>query len=94
MQNPKFYTLELNIDFKIPRWHRSITTPSGEIFLTGGLSVEEKDKKLTNCYILSFEECVLKPITPMLTGRSGHALVYANDYLFAIGGCTENKDFT
>lgn len=37
-----FTRIYLEIDFLIPRHHRSISTDSGYVFLTGGISIEDK----------------------------------------------------
>ncbi len=36
-QSLRYKKIDLNIDFKIPFFHRSIVTPGGEIYLTGGI---------------------------------------------------------
>jgi hypothetical protein len=90
----EFEKVELNIDFKIPRWHRSIVTPFSEIYLTGGVDVENSDFKLNNSYVYDFNNRTLIEISSMNIGRSGHAIIYLNGYIYALGGFSEEKEFT
>jgi len=89
-----FQKIELNIDFKIPRWHRSVATPYGEIYLTGGVDTENTEKKLNSAYVYDFNKRTLIPIKAMKLGRSGHALTYLDGYLYVIGGFSEDHEFT
>lgn len=43
-------SVELNINFKIPMFHRSIITPDGKIYLIGGVNVLNKNKSIDNTY--------------------------------------------
>jgi len=90
----EFDKIELNIDFKIPRWHRSIVTPFGEIYMTGGVDVDQTDVKLNKSYVYDFNNNTLIEVMNMHVGRSGHALVYLQGYLYAIGGFSQAKEFT
>ena len=90
----EFEKINLNINFKIPRWHRSIVTPFCEIYLTGGVDVDNPHIKLDKAYVYDFNNKTLIPISPMFIGRSGHAMTYLNGYLYVIGGYSEEKDFT
>jgi len=89
----EFKKIELNIDFKIPRWHRSISTPFGEIYVTGGVEAAT-DAKLNNCFVYDFNNQTLIEVMNMHVCRSGHALVYLQGYLYAIGGYTQVGQFT
>ena len=35
-KKPQFQVLEIPIDFNIPYFHKSITLPNGQIYVTGG----------------------------------------------------------
>ena len=37
---PYFFTINIGMEFNIPRWHKSITLPNGNIMLTGGVSCD------------------------------------------------------
>mmetsp|Transcript_37316 Transcript_37316/g.33470 ORF Transcript_37316/g.33470 Transcript_37316/m.33470 type:complete len:93 (-) Transcript_37316:374-652(-) len=87
----EFDRIELKIDFRIPRWHRSVATPFGEIYLTGGVDGDKTSNKLRNSYVYDFNNRTLIEVGKMLLGRSGHALVYLMGYLYAIGGFSEER---
>ena len=89
-----FERVELKINFRIPRWHRSLITPFGEIYLTGGVDVEDGEKKLNESYVYDFNNQTLIPIDPMVMRRSGHAIIYLNGYIYAIGGYSDGTEFT
>lgn len=90
--------MQLNIGFLIPRHHRSVTTTQGYVFLTGGIEINDNDDKkqkvLRNSYILNFEKRTLVPVAKMLIGRIEHNLVVLNDEIYAIGGYTDQDEFT
>lgn len=56
-------TQDLKISFKIPIYSRSIITPSGEIFVTGGIPLENKGSPTTSCYVLDYGRETLIPIS-------------------------------
>jgi hypothetical protein len=88
------FKIDLSINFKIPRWHRSIMTPSGDIYLTGGVSVDETEKKLRNCFFFDFGRYTLIPTAQMNFARSGHGICYLKDFIYVAGGFGENNEFT
>ena len=90
----EFQRIELNIDFQIPRWHRSIITPFNEIYLTGGVDRDEVETKLKEAYIYDFSKQKLVPLSSMLLGRSGHSMVYMNGHIFVVGGFSEEQEFS
>jgi hypothetical protein len=47
--------MPLNIDFKIPHFHKSIITPLGEIFLSGGSHPDSIHSKLKKFYKVNFK---------------------------------------
>ena len=49
-RSQEWYSVDLNLAFKIPMYHRSIITPNGEIFLIGGMDVISKNKALSHTY--------------------------------------------
>ena len=85
--------MELNIDFKIPRWHRSISIPNGSIYLIGGVLSYSSNRETTSnlAYIYDFEANTLVPIKPMHIPRSGHGIAYMNDKIYCIGGYTNDN---
>ncbi len=49
---PSFTALELQGSYPIPDFHKSIITPQGEIYLTGGR--DQEGKKSSQIYYLDF----------------------------------------
>ena len=90
----EFERVELDIDFKIPRWHRSMATPFSEIYLTGGVDVDNVDIKLKNSFVYDFNNRTMIEIDSMNVGRSGHAMIYLNGYIYVLGGFSDEKEFT
>ena len=89
----KEYKLEMNIDFKIPRWHRSIALPSGTIYLMGGVVAFGASQEATSnlAYVYDYEANTLNPIESMLVPRSGHGMAYMNERIYCIGGYTDEN---
>ena len=83
----------MNIEFKIPRWHRSIALPNGSIYLIGGVVAISSNQETTSnmTYIYDFEENTLHPLKPMLIPRSGHGIAYLNEYIYCVGGFTNEN---
>ena len=90
----EFERVELNIDFKIPRWHRSLVTPFSEIYLTGGVDINNSEIKLKKSYVYDFNNKALIEIDNMNFGRSGHAMIYLNGYIYTLGGFSDEREFT
>ena len=89
----KEYKLEMNIDFKIPRWHRSITIPNGAIYLIGGVVTFNTNQEATSnsAYVYDYEANTLNPIKPMNIPRSGHGVAYMNEKIYCVGGFTDEN---
>lgn len=92
-QNPEFSRIPLNINFKIPRFHKSLITPKGNIYLLGGTSVED-NKKIPNIYLYNQKTSDLKTIENMLYPRSSHSVCYHNNLIYIIGGFINRQEFT
>lgn len=96
-QNPfdvSYHPLELSINFLLPRWHKSIITPSSQIFLLGGVSIDKKAIKLKDVYSFSFESNSLLNKCPMLIARSCFGLVWFRNFLYVIGGNIDESQTT
>lgn len=72
----------------IPSFYKSIITPAGEIYLTGGMG----NQKLNSIYRFNHEKGSLDYITDMITARSSHALCYANGSIYIVGGFKVNNE--
>jgi hypothetical protein len=78
--------INLEIPFKIPYFHRSIISPQGDIFLTGGSLPDNTGKKSNHCYIYDYAKRSLRPIASMINPRSSHAICYLGNYIYVVGG--------
>lgn len=91
--NPEFSRISLNIDFKIPRFHKSVISPRGNIYLLGGTSLET-NKKISNIYIYDPRARDLKNVGNMLNPRSSHSVCVHKDAIFIVGGFLNQQEFT
>ncbi|KAL4447019.1 hypothetical protein ABPG74_013871 [Tetrahymena malaccensis] len=92
-QTQQFQQQILNIQFKIPMYHRSIMTPFGETYITGGVDVNQKSYVLNTCYKLNYRQATLEPISSMYYPRSNHGIAFCEGYIYVCGGST-NQDNT
>ena len=90
---PRFTQQPLNISFNIPRFHKSLITPKGSIYLLGG-SIPETNQKIANIYNYDPRAKSLKNMGNMINPRSSHSICYANDCIYVIGGFLTKQDFT
>ena len=81
--NPQCHKIELNIKTLVPLRHRSVITPIGDIFLTGGSRGEEQ---LAYTYKLNYLNGALLPKRLMAYTRKSHGFCYLDGYLYALGG--------
>jgi hypothetical protein len=91
---PAPQSVELDISFSIPPFHKSIVTPKGDIFLVGGSDSDNSKRKLRTTYYFDFKRRTLLPKGNMNTARSSFAICYMNNHLYAVGGLTNNSVFT
>ncbi|CAD8060108.1 unnamed protein product [Paramecium sonneborni] len=71
---------------------KSIITPDGQIYLTGG-SLPNK-KKSNRIYQFNFQNYQLQEIGQMNYGRSSHGLIWKQNELYFIGGYLDNIQIT
>ena len=74
-------------NFIIPAHHRSITTPSGDVILTGGVDLITR-KSISKAYQFNPMCKHLELIEPMISPRSSHGMVYHDGYVYVVGGNT------
>jgi len=87
----------LEIDFAFDHDSRSVFTPDGKLYITGGL---RENAHVNEVYMFdtSNPKCgrhggyKLRELKPMFTGRSSHALVYCQGKLYALGGSTHQHE--
>jgi len=70
----------------IPNFHKSITTPNGDIYLTGGRNPD--GNKSNDIYKFDMRTRKLVPIAKMKYPRSSHGVVYMNGKIYLCGGYT------
>ena len=85
----KFTVVELNQDFITPYFHRSLSTPDGSIYLSGG-SISDNDKNPLMYIFNPVKQC-LEGVATMKFPRSSHGMIYCNDYIYVISGFTKGK---
>ena len=81
-----FEEISLDIDFLIPYDHRSIVTPEGDIYLTGGRDATSRSNVLGKCYMLETRSKRLAPRMNMHFERFSHSICYMNKNIFVVGG--------
>lgn len=86
---PNFEEIELNINFLIPENSRSVVTTTGDIYLSGGLSIEKKKTTLNTFYKYNKNQKTLTLKSPFNTERKAHGFIYGGDSLFICGGLNE-----
>lgn len=92
--SPNFESTELNIDFTIPPFHRSMAVPNGDIYLIGGSDVQDPALKLNTNFLFDWGSRALVQRAPMNVPRSSFAICYMNRYIYVAGGLTDNSTFT
>jgi hypothetical protein len=86
----EFESSQLNIDFAIPKFHKSLTLPTGELYLLGGSSPENSMQKSSAIYKYLFDKNTLIKVATLQHPRSSHAICYHHPYIIIVGGLTTN----
>jgi hypothetical protein len=89
-----FEPIPLEIDFRIPNFHKSIITPQGDIFLTGGSIPDNSGRKSNGNFIFDWSANTLRGLPNMINGRSSHGMCYANGMIYVVGGFLNGQTFT
>ena len=89
-----FEEIQLDIPFTIPRFHKSVETPRGDIIIFGGSSNEVNGKKVGTTFVFDAAKRTLKPIAEMVNARSSHSACYMNGYIYAVGGFLNGQVYT
>ena len=84
------FDIPLNISFDIPAWHKSLITPTGDIYLIGGINSNEGNKELKLIFKFDYDELTLLEYPPILKERYGHELCYYNENIYIMGGSNDN----
>lgn len=75
----------MNINFKIPDFHKSIATPNGDLFLVGG-NLADNGIKSQKIYKYDFLNNSLVYCASLKYGRSSHSVCFNNKYIYVMGG--------
>ena len=93
-----FEKFELQINFLIPRHHRSLITPNGNVFLIGGLENSNPSNPQqsilfsSRVYTLDFERVSLQQISPMLIARAAFAALIMPMGILVAGGLIHDPE--
>lgn len=89
-----FEAVQLEIDFRVPNFHKSVITPQGEIFVTGGSISDNSGRKSNGNFLFDWSANTLRGLPNMINGRSSHAMCYSNGVIYVIGGFLNGQTFT
>lgn len=90
----RFECLNIDIDFRIPNFHKSIITPNGDIILTGGSISDNSGRKSNGSFVYDWNNSTLRALPNMINGRSSHGICYLNGFIFVVGGFLNGQTFT
>ncbi|KAL4480469.1 hypothetical protein ABPG74_020985 [Tetrahymena malaccensis] len=79
-------TIDLKISFRIPSFHKSIATPIGELFLTGGTIPDGQMNKSGWIYQYDWSSQSLIQLSSMNHPRSSHGIAYLAGKIYVVGG--------
>ncbi|KAM3128114.1 hypothetical protein pb186bvf_019760 [Paramecium bursaria] len=75
---------QLKNDFLIPKYHQSIITQHGDIYLLGG--VDSNNKRNSNIYYYEPVNCKLVRCGQLILPRSSFGIVYLHPHIYSITG--------
>lgn len=87
-----FDEIDLNISFTIPENGKSLITPFGDIYFSGGVSNEKKGKTLNSLYKYNKFQKTLSIKNPFSLARKAHGFIYLGGFLFICGGLNESDE--
>ena len=89
----QFEKIQLDIEFNIPNFHKSVNLPNGDLYLVGGTieNLEENNNKSPIIYKYNQKNQCLDIVGKLNYPRSSHAICYSNGYIYVIGGITNNQ---
>ena len=90
-----FSMIEMDIDFVVPDYHRSLALPNGDIFLLGGeMTLMEYKPTINLVFSYDFNKKTLVKKCSMIYERNSFGVLYMNDYIYVFGGFDKNDDPT
>ena len=81
----------LDIQFKIPSFHRTIATERGEIFVIGGTNPETL-KRSRDIYKCDYAAATLRKVAELIIPRSSHSILCHEGTIYISGGMTNNDE--
>ena len=88
-----FSATKLEINFKIPEFHKSISTPNGDLYLVGG-GIPETSTKSQKIFRYDFDRKTLVFCANLKYARSSHSLCFNNRYIYIVGGILNGQVIT
>lgn len=85
-----FTQIDLDINFKIPDFHKSISISNGDLYVIGG-SLSKESTKSQKIFKYDFEKNTLTYCNSMKYGRSSHSVCFNNKYIYILGGFLNNQ---
>ena len=82
-----FSAIQMDIDFEIPDYHRSIALPNGEIYLIGGeMNLLEEKPTINSVFSYDFIKKTLISKSSMKFARNSFGIVFLCDFIYVFGG--------
>ena len=89
-ESESFQAINLNINFNIPDFHKSIATPNGDIYVIGG-SLGDNGLKSQKIYKYDFTNSTLVYCASLKYGRSSHSVCFNSRFIYIMGGFLNNQ---
>ena len=91
-QGNPFERIPLDIDFKIPNFHKSLSLPNGDIYMIGGSLEDVQDESRNKSpTIYLYKNNTLEIVAKLNHPRSSHAIAFCNGFIYIVGGITNNQ---
>jgi len=87
----RFEEIDLDINFKIPMWHRSVISRKGRIYLTGGC---ESNFNESDTFLFDPTKNTLKPLSKLNYPRNSHGICIFQNHIYVVGGCGNEGGYT
>lgn len=87
----KIEEIKLNVSSIIAEEHRSVITPNGEIFISGGYNSERQRTSDSFCK-LNILQKIFSPRPSMKTCRKSHAIICVDKFIYVFGGIDEKEE--
>ncbi|CAD8060516.1 unnamed protein product [Paramecium sonneborni] len=78
------------IEYEVPEFHKSIVTPNGDIYISGGLinQIENRKESIIRKYTLGGK---IQQVAQLNYPRSSHSMVYCNQSIYIVGGFQDQR---